>query len=79
VPERTFGDRLIVARPRDGAPVELGPTAVLVWQLLDGSREVEDLDRDLADLFPEVLPGERARARREIVVMLLDDDLVERS
>jgi hypothetical protein len=78
VPERVFGDKLIVARPSDGAPVVLAPTAVLVWQSLADWTTIEGIDACLADSFPEVHARERADARRAILAALCDDDLLDR-
>ena len=78
VPTRTLVDRLIVARPLDGAPVVLAPTAAVIWRLLDGWTSTEAVDRGLADAFPDVSEQERVEARTEILAMLHREDLLER-
>ena len=77
VPMRALGEALIVARPRDGAPVVLAPTAAFVWHQLDGWITPGEIDRRTADAFPEVAEKDRVKARTEILGMLTDDDLIE--
>jgi len=78
VPERRLIDRLIVARPLDGAPVVLAAPAAFVWRQLDGWVTTDDLDRRIADAFPDVAVETRRAACEEILEKLGDDDLVER-
>jgi hypothetical protein len=78
-PVRIFGDTLIAARPRDGAPVVMESTAALIWHELDGWTTVEEIDLRLAEAFPQVPNAERVAARIQIVTMLRDDDLIERA
>jgi hypothetical protein len=79
VPEREYADKVIVARPRDGAPVVLAATAAVVWRQLDGWTTTDEIDRILAATYPEVAPPERVAARTEVIAMLEDDDLLERA
>jgi hypothetical protein len=78
VPVRVFGDTLIVARPSDGASVEMASTAARVWRLLDDWTTPAGIDRRLAEAFPEVAEADRVAARTEILRLLWDDDLLER-
>jgi hypothetical protein len=78
VPLRALGDSVIVARPGDGSPVVLAPTAAFVWRLLDGPTTEADIDRRLADAFPAVTEPERATALAQILDILWDDGLLER-
>jgi len=78
VPMRALGDELIVARPRDGAPIVMASTAARVWQLMEDWTTPVEIDRRLAEAFPEVAAEDRAAARTEILRMLRDDDLIER-
>jgi hypothetical protein len=78
VPERSLGDEVIVARPGDGVPLVLECTAAAVWRQLDGWVGTDDIDRGLAARFPEVSRDERVAVRREILIMLVDEGLVER-
>jgi hypothetical protein len=77
-PERWLGDELIVARPRDGLPIELHHTAALVWRQLNDWTTAEDIDHRLAEEFPEVSREDRVAARVDVLTMLGDEDLVER-
>jgi hypothetical protein len=79
VPQRVFGSKLVVARPRDGAPVVMAPTAAVVWQVLDDWTTPGEMDRRLAEAFPDVPEEDRVTARIEILRVLQDDDLIERS
>lgn len=76
VPSRELGTKLVVARPRDGAPVVLAPTAAAVWRLLDAWTTVGDIDSGLAETFPEVAATDRIEARVAILAALSDDDLL---
>ena len=78
VPVRSLDDKVIVARPADGSPIVLAPTAARVWQLLADWTTADAIDRVFADSFPEVPEAERLAARAEILRILSDDDLVER-
>jgi hypothetical protein len=78
VPARAFGQKLIVARPGDGAPVVMEANAALVWRCLDDWTTASEIDARLADAFPAVADGDRVAARTKILAMLQDDDLVER-
>jgi hypothetical protein len=75
---REFGATLVAARPRDGEALVMTSTAVVVWHLLDDWTTARDLDRALAQRFPEVGVDDRMTARVDIVRMLHDDDLLER-
>ncbi len=67
-----------MARPRDGAPVVLASTAAFVWHQLDNWITPHEIDRRIADAFPDVAEEDRVMARTEILGMLTDDDLIER-
>jgi len=77
VPHREFGATVVAARPRDGVAVVMTSTAVVVWHLLDDWTTEADLDRRLAERFPEVGTDERTTACVEILQVLCDDDLLE--
>jgi hypothetical protein len=79
VPTRTFGDRVIVARPADGAPVVLAATAALVWDELGAWKTVDGLEARLATAFPEVPERERRQALGEILGAFEVDDLIART
>lgn len=78
VPTRAVGDRLVVARPSDGAPVVLPPTAALIWRVLDGWVSPAEIDRALAAAFADVPEPERTAARVDVLAMLDRDGLLER-
>lgn len=78
VPFREFGDKLIVARPSDGAPVVLAAPAVAVWRLLDDWTTPAAIDQQLADAFPDVSSIARERVRGEVLSELEKDHLLER-
>ena len=78
VPTRYMIEKVIVARPGDGAPVVLASTAAFVWRLLENWTTPEAIDLRMTDAFPEVRHDERLDARSEILRTLGDDDLVER-
>jgi len=69
---------LIVARPRDGAPVVMSAIAALVWQQLDDWTTLSEIDRWLAETFPDTPAEVRLAGRTEILERLEDDDLIER-
>ncbi len=77
VPMRRLGDTVIVARPRDGAPVILAGTAAFVWRLLDEGSTPASIDSRLEERFPTIAADERVTARTEILRMLRDDELLE--
>lgn len=78
VPFREFGDKLIVARPQDGAPVVLAAPAVAVWHLLDDWTTTAAIDQQLARAFPEVSSMTRERVWGEVLSELERDHLLER-
>jgi hypothetical protein len=78
VPFREFGDKLIVARPSDGAPVVLAAPAAAVWRLLDDWTTPAAIDQQLAAAFPEVSSTARERVRGEVLSELEKDLLLER-
>ncbi len=78
VPWRQIGDKIVVARPVDGAPVVLAPTAAVVWRGLDDWTGEDGLDLRLAQIFPDIAASERESARSQILVALADDGLLER-
>jgi hypothetical protein len=77
VPMRTLGHLLIVARPSDGAPVVLADTAALVWRMLDDWITPAEINRRLAETFPEVSEQERATTLAATLTVLRDEGLVE--
>ena len=56
----------------------MAPTAALVWRTLDDWITPAEIDRRLAETFPEVGQEDRVVARTEILGMLQDDELIER-
>ena len=78
LPTRVVGDTVIVARPRDGAPVTMTSAAALVWRLLDDWMTPSSIDARLAEAFPRVAAEERATTGNAILKTLLIDDLLER-
>ena len=78
VPTRTFGSKLIVARPRDGAPVVLAPTAAVVWRQTGTWTTLREVVQRLGDAFPYVDERERMNVASAILGLLEDDDLIER-
>jgi len=79
VPVRYLGDKMVVARPSDGAPVVLAPTAAIVWQILSDWTSTGAIDRQLVEIYPDVPPSERQRTIAGILRALTDDDLLERA
>ena len=79
VPWRQVGDKVIAARPSDGAPVVLAPTAAVVWHLLDNWTTTNAIDVRLEGDFPNVTAIDRVAARAAILDALSNDDLVERA
>ena len=59
--------QLIVARPRDGAPVVMAATAALVWRPLEDWTTPAEIDRRLGEAFPEIADEDRVAARTEIL------------
>jgi hypothetical protein len=78
VPWRRLGDKVIVARPSDGTPVVLAPTAAVVWRRLAMWATPAEIDARLADVFPDVASAERLSTRAAILARLGDDELLER-
>ena len=78
VPTRALGDELIVARPRDGAPLLMAPIAALIWQTIDNWTTMAALDGSLAALLPDVSEDDRRAARSQILRTLGNDELIER-
>lgn len=79
MPSRELGDKLIVARPLDGAPVVLAAPAVAVWRLLDEWTTADAIDQQLADAFPEVSSTARSRVQIEVLAQLETDGLLDRA
>lgn len=77
VSTRCLGDKVIVARPRDGSPVVLAPTAGLVWNHLVTPATLNELESLLAKTYPSVEAPERKSALVAIVDSLREDELVE--
>ena len=68
----------MLARPRDGTALVLGPTAAVVWSALEGWTTPSTLDAALGDVFPEVSAAERSAALDEILTLLEGEALLER-
>src|SRR5258708_3751777 len=78
VPTRVVGNELILARPRDGAPLLMAPVAAVVWRLFGAGTTRDHVCRGLAEAFPDVAEEERVAAVTEVLRLLRDDDLIER-
>jgi hypothetical protein len=74
---RLIADKIVVARPTDGTPIVLAPTAAFVWQALDVWTTRERVEAALADLYPVVEEVERATVLSQILSALADDGLLE--
>jgi len=79
VPERSFGSKVIVARPTDGTPVVLAATAAVVWRRIEAWTTLREIVDALDEAFSTVGEDERRRAASEIVRRLEDDELIERA
>ncbi len=79
VPERSFGTKVIVARPTDGTPVVLAATAAVVWRRIEAWTTLREIVDVLGESFPTVGEDERRHAANEIVLRLEDDELIERA
>jgi len=79
VPERTFGSKVIVARPTDGTPVVLAATAAVVWRQVDAWTTLVEVVDALGDAYATVGADERLRTAREILQRLEVDELLERA
>jgi hypothetical protein len=78
VPERDFGDKVIVARPTDGTPVVLAATATVLWRHIADWTTVDKVVDVLGDVYSAVDEAERRRAASQIIFRLEEDGLVER-
>ena len=56
----------------------LAATASFVWGQLESWITADEIDRRMAEAFPDVGEDDRVIARAEILGALADDDLVER-
>jgi hypothetical protein len=72
-------DLVIVARPADGGPVVLAPTARLVWSALEDWCCRADLDLVVAAAYPEIDATEREEALTAIIEILTAEGLLERA
>jgi hypothetical protein len=79
VPQRTVGDQIVIARPVDGTPIVLGATAATVWSALAIWRRPPELDRLLAERWPEVHDRTRQRALEDILALLDSEGVLERT
>lgn len=75
-PQRRVGDVYVIAAA-DGTPIALDPTSGLVWARLDEWRRVDDLDRFLANTYPDVPAAERTASLSAMIDMLTAEALVE--
>lgn len=78
VPERAIGDKIVVARPDDGSPVVLAPTAAIIWRALDDWTTPVEVGKLLAAVFPTVSDTDRTDAVADAIALLAADDLIER-
>jgi hypothetical protein len=79
LPGRKVGDRLIVARPADGAAIAFGPVVASLWPHLDEWCEVNEIERVLADLYPSIPTSELGKRVVAVLRGLYDEGLLERS
>lgn len=77
MPWREMNDLRIIARPSDGAPVVLAPTAAVIWSCLEAWCSTSDLDQHLEALYPDIDEQERLDVRSQVVDMLRAEGLVE--
>lgn len=78
-PRRSIGAGLIAAKPADGAPVVLPPTAATVLIAATGAPVTTGhLDGVLADTFPDVDAAERHATLAALIDELLAAGLLER-
>lgn len=77
VPSRELIDLTIVARPADGTPVVLAPTAATVWKALEDWITTDEIDRRLEAAFPDVSEFDRHSARQQVLITLEEEGLVE--
>lgn len=75
-PYRIVDDGYLVARPEDGRVLVLTPLVGWVWTHLDGG-DWESLLLIAEDLYPEIVPGERAAVLAQSVLLLRKEGLIE--
>lgn len=69
-------DELLLFHPGRGSVVALNPTAVLVWNLCDGSRTAEEIAALIAAAYPESA-GEVRGDVDEVVALLAGHGAVD--
>lgn len=68
---------MVVAGAADGTALLLQPTAACVWRALAEWTDDLDLERVLADQYPQVDAGVRVGALETILEMLLREGILE--
>lgn len=76
--QEALEDRLLVYDPNGGQVVELNSTAALVVQLCDGERSVSEIQKALAEAFPEAA-AQIAVEVPELVEQLVGDGVLQPS
>lgn len=67
---------LILHDPQSGAMAVLNPVGAAIFELLDGSRHVEDIAELLAEAFPAVPPVQLERDVRAFLADLANRGLI---
>lgn len=55
-----FDDRIMLFNPDTGRTVRLNTLGVLIWQLLDGDRQIDDIVHEIQNEFEDVPDGVKA-------------------
>jgi len=55
-----FDDRIMLFNPDTGKTVGLNSLGVLIWQLLDGHRQIDDIVNEIQNEFEDVPDGVKA-------------------
>lgn len=66
-----FDDRIMLFNPDTGRTVRLNSLGVLIWQLLDGHRQIDDIVNEIRNEFEDV-PDDVKADVEEFVVNLFE-------
>lgn len=79
VPTRRVGEQLILARPRDGQAVALNESAHFLWNELEHWRNADELVMATEASWPAMSDAKRRDAVCDLLDMLAEEDLIERT
>lgn len=76
ISSRKLGNDLMLYDQKNDKVHVLNETGTLIWELLDGKNNLQDIENILLNQFPDITPEEILKDIQEIIEKLVSEGLI---